>query len=55
MLTRWHGWLLDLYDDEVDGLRLWFITEEDTRICLHQPLETVFYASGIWLSFVRCG
>lgn len=46
MLTRWHGWLLDLYDDEVDGLRLWFITEEDTRICLHQPLETVFYASG---------
>ena len=46
MLTRWRGWLLDLYDDESDGLRLWFITEDDERICLHQPMETVFYASG---------
>jgi DNA polymerase-2 len=46
MTARWRGWLLDLYEDEADGLRMWFITEEDTRVCLHQPLEVVFYASG---------
>ncbi len=46
MSARWRGWLLDLYDDETAGLRLWFITEDDTRVCLHQPLDVVFYASG---------
>ena len=46
MPSRWRGWLLDLYDDETDGLRLWFITEDDTRVCLRQPLDVVFYASG---------
>jgi DNA polymerase-2 len=40
------GWLLDLYDDPEDGLRLWFITEEGKRICLHQSMEVTFYASG---------
>jgi len=46
MPSRWRGWLLDLYDDETDGLRLWFITEDDARVCLRQPLDVVFYASG---------
>jgi DNA polymerase-2 len=46
MTARWRGWLLDLYEDEIDGLRMWFITEEDTRVCLRQPLEVTFYASG---------
>ncbi len=40
------GWLLDLYEDAVDGLRLWFITEDGARLCLHQKMEVVFYASG---------
>lgn len=46
MTARWRGWLLDLYEDETDGLRVWFITEEDARVCLRQPMEAVFYASG---------
>jgi len=54
------GWLLDLYEDEADGLRMWFITEDDTRVCLHQPLEAVFYAAGenaqlrsLWITLKR--
>ncbi len=46
MKTRLRGWLLDLYEDAVDGLRLWFITEDGARLCLRQKLEVVFYASG---------
>jgi len=54
------GWLLDLYDDPEDGLRLWFITEEEKRVCLHQSMEVVFYASGtneelrsLWVTLKR--
>ncbi len=54
------GWLLDLYDDPEDGLRLWFITEEGKRVCLHQSMEVVFYASGtneelrsLWVTLKR--
>lgn len=46
MSVRLRGWLLDLYDDAEDGLRLWFITEDGARVCLRQRLEVVFYASG---------
>lgn len=46
MNTRVRGWLLDLYEDAVDGLCLWFITEEGDRIQLKQKMEIVFYASG---------
>ncbi len=46
MRTRLRGWLLDLYEDAVDGLCLWFIAEDGARPCLHQKLEAVFYASG---------
>lgn len=60
MSARLRGWLLDLYEDDADGLRLWFITEEDTRVCLHQPLEVVFYANGenaqlrsLWVTLKR--
>lgn len=45
-MRRVRGWLLDLYEDAVEGLRLWFITENSTRICLHQQLEVTFYANG---------
>jgi len=54
------GWLLDLYDDPEDGLRLWFITEEGKRVCLHQSMDVVFYASGtneelrsLWVTLKR--
>jgi DNA polymerase-2 len=60
MSARWRGWLLDLYDDEITGLRLWFITENDMRVCLHQPLDVAFYASGesaqlrsLWMTLRR--
>jgi len=46
MSTRVRGWLLDLYEDAVDGLSLWFITEEGARIRLRQKMEVVFYATG---------
>ncbi|HNR01088.1 MAG TPA: DNA polymerase domain-containing protein [Anaerolineaceae bacterium] len=47
MKSHLHAWLLDLYEDTVDGLRLWFIAEDGARLCLHQKLEVVFYASGV--------
>ena len=40
------GWLLDLYEDANDGVRLWFILESDQRICLKQQLPITFYISG---------
>jgi DNA polymerase-2 len=40
------GWLLDLYEDACDGVRLWFISEDGERICLHQPMPVTFYAAG---------
>ncbi len=40
------GWLLNLYEDERDGLRLWFILDDGTRICLRQPFPVTFYVSG---------
>ena len=46
MLQQMRGWLLDLYEDAVDGLRLWFIAEDGARIYLHQQLDVEFYASG---------
>ncbi len=46
MSTHLRGWLLDLYEDAVDGLRLWFVAEDGARVCLRQKFEVVFYASG---------
>ncbi|MBQ6519513.1 MAG: hypothetical protein IJI14_12395 [Anaerolineaceae bacterium] len=40
------GWLLDLYEDAVDGVRLWFILDDGSRICLHQQLPVTFYVHG---------
>jgi len=46
MCAALRGWLLDLYEDEADGLRLWFISEEGERLCLRQPMPITFYAAG---------
>lgn len=40
------GWLLDLYEDETDQVRLWFILEDGRRICLKQDFPLTFYVSG---------
>lgn len=46
MGTTLRGWLLDLYEDAADGVRLWVISEEGERICLHHPMPITFYAAG---------
>ncbi|MCX6054560.1 MAG: hypothetical protein NTZ74_06560 [Chloroflexi bacterium] len=40
------GWLLDLYEDANDGVRLWFISEDGERVCFHQSMQVTFYAAG---------
>ena len=41
-----NGWLLDLYEDNDDGVRLWFIMESGERLGLRQSFPTDFYAYG---------
>lgn len=41
-----YGWLLDLYEDEKDGVRLWFILEDGTRQLVRQRLQIAFYVAG---------
>lgn len=40
------GWLLDLYLNQEEGLTLWFIGEDDTRVCFRQAFPVTFYAAG---------
>ena len=40
------AWLLDLYLNQAEGITLWFITEDDRRICLRQRFPVTFYAAG---------
>ncbi len=45
-MISFRGWLLQLYEDPVDGLRLWFIADTGERILLRQPMPVTFYAAG---------
>lgn len=46
-LRLFRGWLLDLYLDKQDGLKLWFISEQDdSRVCFKQAFPVSFYAAG---------
>ena len=40
------GWLLDLYLNRQEGLTLWFIGEDDRRVCFRQTFPVTFYAVG---------
>ncbi|MHC1772481.1 MAG: DNA polymerase domain-containing protein [Flexilinea sp.] len=40
------GWIIDIYEDKTDGVRIWFLTDTDERICLRQPFPVTFYAYG---------
>lgn len=40
------GWLLDLYLNQEEGLTLWFIGEDDRRVCFRQAFPVSFYAAG---------
>lgn len=44
MLFR--GWLLDLYLNQEEGLTLWFIGEDDRRVCFKQAFPVSFYVAG---------
>ncbi len=35
------GWLLDLYLNQEEGLTLWFIGEDDRRVCFRQAFPPV--------------
>ena len=41
-----HGWLLDLYLNQEEGLTLWFIGEDDRRVCFKQAFPVSFYVAG---------
>jgi len=41
-----NGWLLDLYEDAADGIRLWYIMDDGSRICVRQDLPVAFYIYG---------
>ena len=40
------GWLLDLYLNQEEGLTLWFIGEDDRRVCFRQAFPVSFYVAG---------
>ena len=45
-MVEFRGWLLDLYEDEEDGLVLWFADESGARHRLWQPFPVTFFAAG---------
>jgi DNA polymerase-2 len=45
-LAEHRGWLLDLYDDERDGLVSWFAGENGQRYRFSQSFPVTFYAAG---------
>jgi DNA polymerase-2 len=44
--TKVRGWMLDIYEDASDGVRLWFISETGKRVCFRQPMPITFYVAG---------
>lgn len=40
------GWLLDLYEDPMGGITVWFLDDDGTRRRLRQRFPVTFYASG---------
>lgn len=45
-MTTYIGWLLDLYEDPLGGLVLWFLDDSGTRRRLRQRFPVTFYAAG---------
>lgn len=45
-MNEQHGWLLDLYADEADGLVFWLLSEDGRRLRLTQQFPIIFYAHG---------
>jgi DNA polymerase-2 len=45
-MTIYTGWLLDLYEDPLGGLVLWFLDDDGKRRRLRQRFPVIFYAAG---------
>ena len=45
-MTEVSGWLLDLFDDQQDGVVLWLIADSGERVRLRQSFPVTFYAAG---------
>jgi len=45
-MAELNGWLLDLYEDQQDGVVLWLVGENGARHRLRQAFPLVFYAAG---------
>ena len=46
-MTNLHtGWLLDLHEDPLHGVAVWFVGDDGSRRRLHQPFTITFYAAG---------
>ena len=45
-MITFRGWLLDLYLNQEEGLTLWFIGEDDRRVCFRQAFPVSFYVAG---------
>lgn len=45
-MTDLTGWLLDLYEDPLGGLTLWFLDDSGARRRLRQHFPITFYAAG---------
>lgn len=41
-----NGWLMDLYDDPLDGMVVWLLSEDGQRRRLRQAFPVTFYACG---------
>lgn len=41
-----NGWLMDVYDDPLDGLAVWLLGDDGQRRRLRQAFPVTFYASG---------
>lgn len=45
-MNEYTGWLLDLYEDGERGLALWFVLEDESRLCVRQHFPVKFFAAG---------
>lgn len=46
MMSESTGWLLDVYEDTEQGLKVWLLDEDGRRRCLRHAFAITFYAAG---------
>jgi DNA polymerase-2 len=45
-MVEYRGWFLDMYEDEEQDVRLWFLGEDGQRHCFYQSFPVTFYVTG---------